>query len=117
MNHPKFKKMSLSRAVSLIERDHGGCDSNTCTLSVALTNGYHLVAVDSWIGSGAVSKEFDGVTLPLSLKEVREESILMSKELEHVDCPHCDSVLWLPEDCDYWCDNCGKQITMKENLS
>lgn len=105
-----MKRMSLGRAVRLIERDHGGCDSQTCTISVALREGFHVVAVESWIGSGAASKEFDGVELPFSFEDARRESAEMCESVPHVECPHCNAVIWNPKDCNYWCDSCGKQV-------
>jgi hypothetical protein len=104
-----MKPMSINQAIKLIDRDHGGCDQHTCTISMAMRNGYHLIAIDSWIGSGAASEEFDGRELPFSFADVQRECALMTRELEHIQCVHCDAVIWLPDDCGYWCDNCGKQ--------
>ena len=102
---------NIEKALELIERDHGGCDSNTCTISVALRNGYALVAIDSWIGSGAASEDFPS-DLGLIFKQVQKQAEKMCKELPNIECG-CGAILWLPEECGYWCDNCGKQIKQR----
>lgn len=103
-----MKSMSMEQALRLIERDHGGCDQSTCTIGVALRHGYAAVAIDSWIGSGSASREFDGVTLPISFEDVTAEAAEMYNDLKHVEC-ECGSVIWEPEWCDYYCDSCGKR--------
>ena len=100
---------NINRAINLIERDHGGCDQNTCTLSVALRHGFDLIAIDHWIGSGAASNDFPN-DLPYTLQDIQSQSKEMRETIVHVDCPHCNAVLWCPEECDYWCDSCNKQI-------
>lgn len=103
---------NLNTAISHIERDHGGCDSNTCTLSVSLRHGYDLIAIDAWQGSGAAADDFPNIRI--NLKELRKQCAEMSAELEHVSCPKCNAVLWLPEESGWHCDSCGNDIP--ENL-
>lgn len=106
-------KASIDKLFALIERDHGGCDQNSCTLGVAIRHGYAMVAVDSWIGSGAADEEFHKEAakgLPFSLKEMQAEYELMGREVPQVECPHCNAVLWNPDDCGHWCDSCAKQL-------
>lgn len=54
----KTKGASLAKCFAMVERDHGGCDSNTCSLSVAMRHGYQYHAVDLWIGSGAAHDQY-----------------------------------------------------------
>ena len=112
----KLKKMSIERAIELIENEHGGCDQNTCTLGVALRYGYDLVAIDHWIGSCAACDEFHNAELDYTNKELTAQSKKMCKELEHIDCPHCDSILWLPDETDYYCDSCARDIPKPAKL-
>jgi hypothetical protein len=100
---------NLSLAIEHIERDHGGCDQNTCTMSVALRHGYDLIAIDTWINSGAASPDFPN-RLGYSFMELQKQCAEMTAELEHVQCPKCNAVLWLPDECDYHCDSCGEYI-------
>lgn len=100
------------KAIADIERDHGGCDSNTCDISVALRHGYDLVAIDSWDGSGAASSDWNPPKY--TNKELREQCEEMGKLVPHVDCPHCNAVLWCPEETDYYCDSCGNDVPHKE---
>lgn len=105
---------NLDRLFQLIQRDHGGCDQSSCTLGVALRNGYALVAIDNWIGSGAADGQFYAEAakgLPYGRADVTAESDLMCREVNHVECPGCNGVIWEPEWCDYACDNCGAQAT------
>lgn len=102
-------RKNLERAISHIDRDHGGCESNTCTMSVALRHGFDLIAIDSWANSGAAAKDFPK-TLGYSNAELQKQCAEMTAEIEHVQCPHCNAVLWLPEECDYFCDSCAKDI-------
>ena len=100
---------NLDLAIEHIERDHGECDSNTCTIGVALRHGFYLVAIDSWAGSGAAAPDFPN-RLGYSRKELQAESKLMCDTIPHVVCPHCNAALWEPEDCGYFCDSCAKRI-------
>lgn len=72
-------------------------------------NGYNLVAIDHWIGSGAIAPDFP-TELDCTLEEIQAEHELMTAELPHVTCPSCDSVLWLPEEAGWYCDNCAKPV-------
>jgi hypothetical protein len=104
---------NIERLLELVQRDHGGCDQNSCTLGVALRHGYELVAIDNWIGCGASDKEFDAEAakgLPFSFKQVQKQLQAMSREVNSVECPGCNGILWEPEWCDYHCDNCGCDI-------
>lgn len=104
------RKISIDRALELIERDHGGCDSNTCTLNVALREGFNLIAIDSWLNSGAASSEFDNGVSGYTKAELRAEVKCFVADTPHVTCPHCNSVLWYPDETDYFCDDCLKKI-------
>jgi hypothetical protein len=104
---------ALDKMVELVERDHGGCDNNTCSISVALENGYSMHALEMWSGCGAADDEFNALYFPHArfiAKESRKEASLMCDKIPHVDCPHCNAVLWNPADSDYWCGSCGKTI-------
>ncbi|CAM6005478.1 unnamed protein product [Sphagnum balticum] len=90
--------------------------ANTCTLGVALRYGYDLVAIDHWIGSCAACDEFHNAELDYTNKELTAQSKKMCKELEHIDCPHCDSILWLPDETDYYCDSCARDIPKPAKL-
>lgn len=101
----------METCIAHIERDHGGCDQNTCTLSVALRMGYHKVAIDCWIGCGAMAKDFPS-TIPFSLKAISIERKKMIREVPHTNCGNCNALIWLPDEVTnagkLYCDSCGK---------
>lgn len=110
----------LDRLETLLEREHGGCEQNTCTLSVALRNGYWFSAADSFAGSGAASDEFYGLYDRMRgyiEAKSRQESDEFCDAVPHVDCPHCNAVLWEPEESGYHCDSCGYDIPRLEVVS
>lgn len=110
-----MKRLTIPQAIEQIERDHGGCDQNTCTLSVALRSGFDLIAIHHWDNSGAASQ--DWVRPKYTQKELMAQNKEFCETTPHVDCPRCNAILWLPEECDYHCDSCGKDIPRpKEDL-
>lgn len=101
-------RYKYKRAIEHIERDHGGCDENTCTISVALRHGFDLIAIDSWQSSGATSDDWKQVKVPF--KALQKQCAEMTAEIEHIQCENCNAVLWLPDETDYHCCSCGEQI-------
>ncbi len=113
-------KANIDLLFNLIEDEHGGCDQNSCTLGVALKEGYALVAIDHWIGSGAASGAFNVEAkkgLPFSFKDVQKEHKQMSQDLDHAFCDECNSVVWQPEWCGYQCDSCGHKLPKLDSKS
>ncbi len=109
------KAERLDRLVELINRDHGGCDSQTCDISVSLRYGFYIIAIESWASSGAACNEFSSLysKLPKTYKCLGAD---WSKECEEfrkipsIQCPHCNAYLYDPEDYGYHCDSCANEI-------
>lgn len=103
----------ISKLSDLVQSDHcDGCDQNTCDVSVAMRLGYDRWAIEAFAGTGASSQEFDRLYSMLG-PEFRRDAESDRKALceeAHVDCPHCNAVLWLPDECDYHCDSCARDI-------
>lgn len=108
----KTQRQLIERASELVKRDHGGCDQNTCDLSVALRHGFELVAIERWAGTGASCDEFDLIYDKLGSKFHRDQKAELRKllKLPAVKCPHCCAFLWLPDECEYYCDSCDNDI-------
>jgi hypothetical protein len=94
--------MSLNRAIELFEQEHGGCELNTCACIVAYRLGYRRWAVKLYASTGAGSEQFyhafdKAAKAKDWVQDTEEERKALCKE-EHVDCPHCHAVIWLPEE-------------------
>jgi hypothetical protein len=101
----------MKKLYQLVERDHGGCDQNTCDLSLALRFGYDAIAIERWAGCGASDDEFNELYEKLSPSFKYEyQQQLKEWDFERVTCLNCNAVLWLPEETGYQCDCCGKAI-------
>lgn len=107
----------IDRLCELVHAEHcNGCHQNTCDTAVAYRLGYALWAVETFAGSGATSEEFDRLYSQLGpgfRRRAEGERKLLCRE-EHVTCPHCNAVVWLPEECDYFCDSCARQLERPE---
>lgn len=97
----------------LVLRDHD-CDQNTCSIAVANREGHSIHALECLLGSGAASEELLEAAEPIPDKDLqalsRYEADSLCKTVPHVDCPHCNAVLWYPEECNYFCDSCARDI-------
>lgn len=51
------KAVDMSVLEEHFERDHGGCDQDTCSMTVAFNNGYTLHAIECWLSCGATSED------------------------------------------------------------
>ena len=111
----------IEKLFELTERDHGGCDDTTCALGVALAQGYHLIAIESWASSGASDMEFDRLyeKLPITYRLGGRQWHLEVKEFNKIPTAKCGcgSYIYEPEDCNYHCSNCGKQANRPEMAS
>jgi len=109
------KKLSNSELLGeleeLFENEHGGCDQNTCDMSVAFNEGYTALAIDLFSGAGVASEKFAELFNQLDRKTfkalVNKEAESFNDEVPHVQCLKCNAVIRNPEDVDYMCDNCG----------
>jgi hypothetical protein len=96
----------------LFEREHGGCDDTTCSMSVAFAYGYRLHALSVWGSTSAASWRF-GLLLnyvrgsAFDKAERREVKAFLS-EVSHAEC-ECGSYVYVYElECnDGYCSNCG----------
>lgn len=103
----------LEKLESLLEQEHCfGCNQNTCNISVAFRLGYTIHAIDAFAGSGAASDQFTKLFNKLPRKYVdrksRKEAKHLCENTPYVEC-ECNAVIWEPEECDYFCDNCGRK--------
>ncbi len=104
----------LERLRDLVERDHGGCEDTTCTMATAMRHGHWLVAIETWASSGASDAEFDRLyaVLPATYRffgrAYKAESAEFCK-IPSAECS-CGAYVYEPEDVDYHCSNCGKQV-------
>lgn len=48
----------IHKAFEIVERDHGGCEDEDCSLRQAIELGLPLVAIDLYASSGAPDEEF-----------------------------------------------------------
>jgi hypothetical protein len=95
---------------NLVLKEHGGCDQSTCTIAVALKHGLHSLAIQSFVDSGAASDQLlDAFTNvgPSFQKQVNRELKALWKLPTH-RCD-CNAYIYEPEECDYFCDSCGKK--------
>jgi hypothetical protein len=80
--------------------------------------GYWNHAFDIWYGSGASCPEFDKLYSKAAksiMKLSRAEAGELCAEVPHMDCKHCNSVIWEYEDCAGYCSNCGKGNEIEES--
>lgn len=53
------KNKAVDRMWELVERDHGGCDEESCALAHAIESGEVYDAIYLWACSGAADEEFE----------------------------------------------------------
>lgn len=109
----KQYKSITDKLVKLFEEEHGDCENTTCAMSHCMKHGYSLWALYLFSSSGAASDEFAALFEKLPRK--RFESEAEAERAEFVEsvpsaaCPHCNAVVYEPEDCNYHCSHCGDQ--------
>lgn len=102
-----------NRLIDLFQEEHGGCDQHTCDMSRAFSAGFPLWAIKLFAKTGAASSEFVKIydTLPKSFHEEAEQERIYFCEIEHVECPHCNAIIWEPEYVttggQVYCDSCN----------
>lgn len=97
------------------ERDHGGCDSSNCSMTIAMNHGYSLHALECWLSSGAASPD----TLEIAEKIPQKALSICStyeaegfcREVEHAECP-CGGIVWEYSwhGDEVYCDSCGENF-------
>lgn len=113
----KQEKPILEKLSELYEDEHGDCDQNSCDMSIAYRMGYFRWAICQYSGCGAASDRFIELyeQLPkIFHKHAEKERKLLCKE-EHIEC-ECGSIIWLPEEVDYYCDSCCNYMKTKKQL-
>lgn len=97
----------------LFEKEHGGCDNNTCAMTICMSHGYSLWAIYLFSGTGAASDEFSELYEKLPKKEfaalAEAERAEFVEQVPSVACPHCNAVVYEPENSDYHCSSCAKE--------
>lgn len=103
--------------MELVNDEHVcGCGQASCDINAAYENGFGLWAVYLFSNSGAASDEFMRLfkRLPkrrFNIESERERKAFV-KNVEHLECMHCNAVVWESE----FCDNCGNHVSKtKEN--
>ena len=56
-----FKAVVYSALFRFVERDHGGCEEDNCSLRQAIDDGNDDLAVEIWASSGAACNEFNRI--------------------------------------------------------
>jgi len=110
----------IDQAFSLVERDHGGCDDNSCDIGLALAHGYDAIAIVQWSGTGAACNDFKKLfeKLPKSYTKTEYEKQIdeFLKEMKSVECPYCNAHCRNNYEIPNHCDCCGcsfKTVTKK----
>ncbi len=91
-----------------------GCGQCTCDINAAYEQDYVLWAIELFKGCGATSDHFDSLYSQLDKsfrRKAENERKNFVANTPHCECNHCGAILWLPEDHDYFCDSCAKQVT------
>lgn len=106
----------IDRLVELYEAEHGDCDQNTCGMQVAFRHGYGLWSVYLFDRCGAASDEFNELFAKLPARfnaDAERERKAFVKEVEHTDCPHCNAVIWCPDEVTnhgkVFCNSCAEE--------
>lgn len=112
------KSYLIKRLADLVQRDHGGCEDTTCTISAALSNGFDLVAIECWAGSGAADAEFYKLHAKLPAKykmcgKAYSEDAERFNRIPAVGCG-CGAYIYEPKIMGFHCSSCGK--TLKESV-
>ncbi|MEK2647325.1 hypothetical protein [Bdellovibrio sp. BCCA] len=111
MNEKSFQQIT-DRLVELFEEEHGGCENNTCAMTACMSHGYSLWAIKLFHNCGVASDEFDRLIkkLPKAEFERRAEAERAEfvEEIPSVSCPHCNAVVYEPEESEYHCSSCAK---------
>lgn len=98
----------------LYENEHGCCDQNTCGMSTAWRFGHTLWSLYLFESCGAASGEFLKLYAQLPKRfqaDAERERKAFVEDVEHTECPHCNAVIWCPEEVTnnglIYCDSCG----------
>ncbi len=105
---------SKAAAITLLEQEHGDCDSTTCSVAHALANGCYYLAIDTFVGSGAASDALTQLHKRLPgyfSKEVKAE--IESLKGAIASCPNCHAYTWdldstMDANGNVYCDSCAK---------
>lgn len=112
---------TIERLSELLNNEHGRCEQNTCAISKCMQHGYYLWAMHLFSGTGACSEEFGELYDSLPKRrfnaEAEAERAEFVKSVDSCNCPHCNAVLYEPEECGYFCDNCAKRATLKVKVN
>lgn len=95
----------------LLDEEHP-CDQSNCGISKAREHGFILWAIVLFSSTGASSKSFDKLfkSLPGTFHQTAEvEREKFVETVPNINCPHCNAAVYDYEDCEYSCDNCGKE--------
>jgi hypothetical protein len=114
-------KNKISKLTELLNIEHGDCDDTTCAIAVCMENEYNLWAISLFSSTGASSEEFDKIynSLPRDQFDIEAEAERAEfvESIPSVSCPHCNAVVYNPEECDYYCSNCAKTALFKVKLN
>lgn len=110
----------IDKLTELLKAEHGDCDDTTCDMASCLDHGYDLWAIKLFSSTGASSSEFNQMynTLPAQFEiDADAERAKFVENVPSVVCPHCDSVVYSPEQCDYYCSGCAEKALFEVKLN
>lgn len=104
----------LAELWALLETEHGGCDDTTCSIQVAMGQGFDVHAMDCFASSGAASDEFYELwnSLPKRYRdnESRKQAREICKTIKHSECK-CGAIVWETDWNESFCSSCGGTAT------
>lgn len=109
----------IQELTELINEEHANCTDNTCDISKCMENDFYLWAFKLFSGTGASSSKFDEIYSKLPPKfyqEAEKERVEFISSVPSIACPHCDAVVYDPEDSNYHCSNCAKDACFQVKL-
>lgn len=114
----------VDKLFSLVERDHGGCNDNSCDIGLALKHGFDAIAINQWAGCGASDSEFDKLytKLPESYTSYSPKSEYRRQINEFCGfmhtrvCPVCNAHCRDEYEAPAHCDSCLADLTNVKEL-
>lgn len=104
-------RLLLNELEVLLKSEHiEGCDQNTCDINKAYEHGFSKWAISLFSSTGATSDDFDELYNQLPKKfnqDAEKEREEFVESVSHEKCESCNSVIWDPEECDYFCESCS----------
>jgi hypothetical protein len=89
----------IEQASELLEREHPGCDDNTCIINEEMCSRYPLNVVEQFASSGAASIKFERIRKELfgrykkPFEALRREADKLCREVPHMTCV-CNAIIW-----------------------